>query len=74
MFTWQVQDLSQGHAVVESRGEDALRPGSFTTQLIHLLAGVQPVFAHCHPVVGGCRDHDAHPAQAADEEAAQLET
>lgn len=60
--------------MVDPRGDDTVRPGSLGLQLIHLLAGVQPVFTHVHPVVGGRRDQDAQPAQAADEEAAQLET
>lgn len=55
--TWQVQDLRKGDAVVESRGDDTVRPRSPGFQLIHLLAGVQTVFTHNHPVVGGCRDH-----------------
>lgn len=60
--------------MVESCGDDTLRPGSLGSQLIHLLAGVQTVFTHSHPVIGGCRDHDAQPAEAADEKAAQLKT
>jgi len=72
--TWQLQDLRQGVAVVESRGDDAFGPGSFGFQLVHLLARVQAVFAHDHPVVGGDGDDDAQPADAADDEAAQLET
>ena len=60
--------------MVESRGDDTLRPGSLGSQLIHLLAGVQTVFTRVHPVIGGCRDHDAQPAEAADEKTAQLKT
>lgn len=60
--------------MVESCGDDTLRPGSLGSQFIHLFAGVQTVFAHNHPVIGGCRDHDAQPAEAADEEAAKLKT
>lgn len=73
-FTWQLQDLCQGDAVVEARGDDALLPGSPRLQLVHLFAGVQAVFAHVHPVVGGGRDHDSQPAEAADQEPAQLQT
>lgn len=71
---WQLQNLSKRDAVVESCGNDTVRPGSLGFQLIHLFAGVQTVFTHIHPVIGGCRDHDAQPAEAADETAAQLET
>lgn len=71
---WQVQDLSQGDAVVESCRNDTVCPGSPAFQLVHLLAGVQTVFTHRHPVVGGRRDHDAQPAEGAEEKAAQLET
>lgn len=60
--------------MVESCGDDTVRPGSLGSQLIHLFAGVQTVFAHSHPVIGGRRDHDAQPAEAADEKAAQLKT
>lgn len=59
--------------MVDSRGHDALRPGSLDSQLIHLFAGVQAVFAQVHPVIGGDRDDDAQPAEEADEEPAQLE-
>lgn len=72
--TWQFQDLRQRDAVVESRGDDAFRPRSLGTQLIHLFTGVQAVFAHVHPVIGGCRDHNAQPAEKADEKPAQLKT
>ena len=71
--TWQLQDLRERDAVVDSRGHDALGPGSLDSQLIHLFAGVQAVFAQVHPVIGGHRDDDAQPAEEADEEAAQLE-
>lgn len=60
--------------MVESRGDDTVRPRALGPELIHLLAGVQTVFAHVHPVVGGCGDDDAEPAEAADEKAAQLQT
>lgn len=60
--------------MVQSCGDDALRPGALGPQLVHLLAGVESVFTHDHPVVGGCRDDDAQPAEAAEEEAAHLET
>lgn len=60
--------------MVESSGDDALCPGSFRLQLVHLLAGVQAVFTHVHPVIGGGRDHDTNPAKAADQEAPQLQT
>lgn len=72
--TWQLQDLCQGDAVVEPRGDDAVLPGSPRLQLVHLFAGVQAVFAHVHPVVGGGRDQDSQPAEAADQEPAQLQT
>lgn len=72
--TWQLQDLCQGDAVVEPSGDDALLPGSPRFQLVHLFAGVQAVFAHVHPVVGGGRDHDSQPAEAADQEPAKLQT
>lgn len=71
---WQVQDLRQVDAVVSSRGDDALRPGPLDPQLIRLHAGVRAVFTRDRPVVGGRRDHDAQPAEAADEEAAQQKT
>lgn len=60
--------------MVESSGDDALRPGSLCLQLVHPLAGIQAVLAHVHPFIGGGRDHDTYPAEAADEEPAELQT
>lgn len=60
--------------MVESSGDDALRPGSLRLQLVHPLAGIQAVLAHVHPFIGGGRDHDTDPAEAADEEPAELQT
>lgn len=60
--------------MVEAGGDDALLPGSPRLQLVHLFAGVQAILAHVHPVVGGGRDHDCQPAEAADQEPAQLQT
>ena len=74
MFTWEVKDLSVSDAVDKSSRDYTLSPGSLASQLIHLLAGVQTVFTHHHPLVGGYGNNDAHPAQAAQQEAAHLET
>lgn len=60
--------------MVDSSGDDAVSPGSLRLQLVHPLAGIQAVLAHVHPVIGGGRDHDPHPAEAADQEPAQLQT
>lgn len=73
-LTWQLKDLSQGQAVVERCRDDTLCPGSLRDQLVHLLAGVQTVFAHRHPVICGCGDHDADPAKGAEEKSTQLDT
>lgn len=73
-LTWQLKDLGQGHAVVERSRDDTLCPGSLGDQFVHLLAGVQTVFAHHHPIVRGRGDHDADPAKGAEEKSTQLDT
>lgn len=60
--------------MVESRGDDAVRPGALGFQLVHLLAGIQAVLTHVDPVVGAGGQQDGEPADAADQEAAHLET
>lgn len=60
--------------MVATRGDEALGPGAPGHQLVQPLAGGQAELADRHPVVRGRGDHDAQPADEADEEAAQLET
>lgn len=71
--SWQVEYLRKRDAVVQSCGDDAVCPRPLGAQLVHLLTGVEPVLAVDHPVVGGCGDHNAQPAQDTQEKTAQLE-
>lgn len=68
----QRQDLVQGHAVVQRRGDDALGPQAPGAQLIHPDAGRHGVVAGPDPVVGGGGDDDADPARTAGRAAGDL--
>lgn len=73
-ISWQFQYLRICNAVVKSRGDNAVCPRAPDAQLVHLLAGVQTVFTHDHPVVRSCGNHYTQPAQTTEEEAGELKT
>lgn len=65
MYTGQAEHLAERLAVVQRRGDRALRPQSPGTELVHADAGSQGVLAGPDPVVGGRGDDDPHPARTA---------
>ncbi|KAJ1087561.1 hypothetical protein NDU88_000728 [Pleurodeles waltl] len=70
--TWQQQDVRQRLAVVQSNGDDAVRPQPPGAHLVQLPAGGDTVAAGQDPVVGGCGDHHPDPTDEAGDEGAKL--
>lgn len=73
VLTRQIQDLVEGEAVVQRRGDHTVRPQPLGPQLVHLLTGVHAILTGDHPLVGRRGDEEAHPAEQADQKAGQLQ-